>query len=164
MKERVAAWVILGVGIALTTAVFFASADVTHWVMGLHRTEVVVRPGPTVYVTRPAGHPHAHRGALPAPAPAVPAGSSGSPSQQDAHARPDHRGDHARPDHRGHHARPDHRGDHARHHKGAYAWADHGGRCHQGQDQAQRIIATAGMVDTPAVTDTVDWLACGVRT
>jgi hypothetical protein len=145
MKERLAAWVILGVGIALTTAVFFASADVTHWVMGLHRTEVVVRPGPTVYVTRPAGHPHARHHAMPAPAPAAPVGSGDSPSQQDAHARPDHRRDHVRP----HHGR-----DHARgHHRRAYAWQNHRGRCHEGHHWAQHIIPV-GTAVTLTVTDT----------
>ena len=157
MKERFAAWVILGVGIALTTAVFFASADVTHWVMGLHRTDVVVRPGPTVYVTRPAGHPHARHRALPAPAPAVPAGSAGAPSQQDAHARPDHRRDHARPHHGGNHAQH-HRGAHARdHHKHAYAWQDHKGRCHEGHHRAPPITPAAGTAATLTATDTAEW-------
>ena len=72
MKERLAIWAILAGGIALTGTAFFASAGVTHWVMSQHRTEVVVRPGPTVYVTVLAKHGHARHRTLPAQAPAVP--------------------------------------------------------------------------------------------
>jgi hypothetical protein len=157
MKERLAAWMILGVGIALTTAVFFASADVTHWVMGLHRTDVVVRPGPTVYVTRPAGHPHARHHERPAPAPAVPVGTVGAPSQQDAHGRPDHRRELARPHHGGNHARQHHRGPHARDHKRADAWQDHKGRCHAGHHQARHSTPAAGTVASLTVTDAAEW-------
>src|SRR5690242_10548140 len=135
MKERLAVWAILAGGVALTGTAFFASAGVTHWAMSQHRTEVVVRPGPTVYVTRPAGHPHARRRVPPTPAPAVPAGSVGVPSQQDARARPDHRRDHARQHHRGAHTRD--------HQRPAYAWQNHKGRCHEGHHQAQRIIPAA---------------------
>jgi len=101
MKERLAIWAILAGGIALTGTAFFASAGVTHWVIGQHRTEVVVRPGPTVYVTVPAKHGHARHRAPPAPAPAVPAAGGGLPSGEAAHARLDHRGPHARRDHDG---------------------------------------------------------------
>jgi len=170
MRERLAVWVILAGGIALTAAVFFASADVTHWVMGLHRTDVVVRPGPTVYVTIPAHPAHARQRARPAPSPAVPAAGGGFTSQQDAHARPEHRGEHARRHDRGEHARRHdrdehawrhHQGDHAwRHHQGDHAWPDLRGRCHRGQDQRQPLIAATGTVATLAVTDTVDWFAC----
>jgi hypothetical protein len=100
MKERLAIWAILAGGIALTGTAFFASAGVTHWVMSQHRTEVVVRPGPTVYVSLPAKHGHTRHGALPQ-APAVPAAGGGLPSGEAAHARPDHRGAHARQDHNG---------------------------------------------------------------
>lgn len=170
MRERLAVWAILAGGIALTAAAFFASADVTHWVMGLHRTDVVVRPGPTVYVTVPAHDGHARHRAPPAPAPAVPAAGGDFTSQQDARARPDHRDAHAWRHHRGDHARRRHLGDHAWwhrlgdhawwHHQGAQAWPDHGGGCHKGQEQAQRIFAATGPVVTLAVTDIVDWLAC----
>ena len=162
MKERLAAWAILAGGIALTTAAFFASADVTHWIMGLHRTDVVVRPGPTVYVTIRPHHGHARQRAQPAPAPNVPAAGGEFTSQQDARARPDPRDAHARRHHRADRARAHHLGDHAWwHHQGAHAWPDHGGKCHKGQDQPQRIFAAPGTVATLAVTDTVDWLACG---
>lgn len=123
MNKRLAACAILAVGLALTTAVFFASADVTHWVMGLHRTDVMVRPGPTVYVTRPAGHRHARHRVPPAQAPAVPAGGVGSLSPQDGRARPDHGRGHIRAHHRGAHARD--------HHERAYIRQDHRGRCHE---------------------------------
>ena len=142
MKERLAVWAILAGGIALTAAVFFASADVTHWVMGLHRTDVVVRPGPTVYVTVPAHHGHARQRALPAPAPAVPATGGDFTAKHTARARPGHRDEHAR-----------------RHHQHADGWPHHSRRCHQGQDQAQRIFP--GTVATLAVTGTAGWLACG---
>jgi hypothetical protein len=112
MKERLAIWAILAGGIALTGTAFFASAGVTHWVMGQHRTVVVVRPGPTVYVTLPAKHGHARHRALPAQAPAAPAGGGSLPSGEAAHARPDHKGAHARRDHSGAHARRDHGGRH----------------------------------------------------
>src|SRR5215471_16665655 len=85
MKERLAIWVILAGGIALTGTAFFASAGVTHWVMSQHRTEVVVRPGPTVYVTVPAKHGHARRRAPPIQAPAAPAGGGSFPSREAAH-------------------------------------------------------------------------------
>src|SRR5215831_1717710 len=101
MKGRLAIWAILAGGIALTGTAFFASAGVTHWVMSQHRTEVVVRPGPTVYVTVPAKHGHARHRAQPAQAPAAPAGGGSFPSREAAHARPDHRGAHARWDHGG---------------------------------------------------------------
>ena len=110
MKARLAIWAILAGAIALTGTAFFASAGVTHWVMSQHRTEVVVRPGPTVYVTLPAKHGHARHRAPPVQAPAAPAGGGSFPSREAARARPDHRGAHARPDHRGAHARPDHSG------------------------------------------------------
>jgi len=86
----------------MATVAFFASTGVTHWVMGLHQTDVVVRPGPTVYVTVPAGHGQAHKRALPAPAPAGPAYGGGVPpsapspsgrvgsSRQAPHATPGH--------------------------------------------------------------------------
>jgi len=164
MKERLAAWAILAGGIALTTAAFFASADVTHWVMSQHRTDVVVRPGPTVYVTRPASPGHARHRARAAPAPAAPAGGAGIPSQQDARARPDHKGDHARRHHRGGDARGHRVGD-ARRHGGDHAWPrqggpQHSGSCH-GQDQTQRIIAAT--VATRAVNDALGCPACNVR-
>ena len=108
MKERLVTWAIVVGGIALAGTAFFASANVTHWVMSQHRTDVVVRPGPTVYVTVPAKPGHARHGAPPAPAPAVPAAGGGFPSGEAAHARPDHRGAHARLHHRGAHARWDH--------------------------------------------------------
>src|SRR5215831_2180479 len=101
MKARLAIWAILAGAIALTGTAFFASAGVTHWVMSQHRTEVVVRPGPTVYVTLPAKHGHARHRALPVQAPAAPAGGGSFPSREAAHARPDHRGAHARPDQSG---------------------------------------------------------------
>src|SRR5215472_5435968 len=142
MKERLAVWAILAGGIALTAGVFFASADVTHWMMGLHRTDVVVRPGPTVYVTVPAHHGDARQRALPAPAPAVPATGGDFTAKQTARARPDHRDERAR-----------------RHHHHADGWPHHRRRCHQGQDQAQRIFP--GTVATLAVTGTAGWLACG---
>jgi hypothetical protein len=134
MKERLAACAILAGGIALTAAAFFASADVTHWVMGLHHTDVVVRPGPTVYLTRPAGQHHARHRALPARAAAMPANSGDLPSRQDAYARPDRRGAHARPCRRGGHARPGHGGrrSHGRdvaHHRGGDG--DSRGSCHR---------------------------------
>ena len=151
MKERLAVWAILGGGIALTAAVFFASADVTHWVMGLHRTDVVVRPGPTVYVTVPAHHGDARQRALPAPAPAVPATGGDFTAKQTARARPDHRDEHARRHHLDERAR--------RHHQHADGWPHHRRRCHQGQDQARRIFP--GTVATLAVTDTAGRLACG---
>lgn len=110
MKKRLATWAIVVGGIALAGSAFFASASVTHWVLSQHRTEVVVRPGPTVYVTRPARHGHARHRALPAAAPAAPAGGGGFPSREDAHARRDHRDAHARRDHKGAHARRDHKG------------------------------------------------------
>jgi len=161
MRERLAAWAILAGGIALTAAVFFASADVTHWVMGLRRTDVVVRPGPTVYVTVPAQPGHAHQRARPAPAPNVPAAGGDFTSQQDARARPDHRDARARQHHRRERARGHHFGDHAwRHHQAAHSWADHRGRCHEGQHQPQRSFAVTGTVATLAVTGTVNWLAC----
>src|SRR5690349_11326817 len=103
MKERLAIWAILAGGVALTGTAFFASAGVTHWAMSQHRTEVVVRPGPTVYVTLPAKHGHARLRPLPAQAPAAPAGGDSLPSQEAAHARPDHRAAHARRDHGGRH-------------------------------------------------------------
>ncbi len=58
MTKRLPGWAIVAGGTAMATAAFFASANITHWVMGLHQTEVVVRPGPTVYLTGPAGHGH----------------------------------------------------------------------------------------------------------
>ena len=128
MKERLAIWAILAGGIALTGTAFFASAGVTHWVMGQHRTEVVVRPGPTVYVTVPAKHGHARHRTLPAQAPAVPVVSGGSSSQQDARARPDHRRDHVRPVRKGAHGRD--------YHERVYAWQDHRRRCHEGHHRA----------------------------
>ena len=48
MKRRLPAWTILAGVTAVAAAAFFASTGVTHWVMSLHSTEVVVRPGPTV--------------------------------------------------------------------------------------------------------------------
>jgi len=160
MKERLAVWAILAGGIALTAAVFFASADVTHWVMGLHRTDVVVRPGPTVYVTVPAHHGHARQRALPAPAPAVPATGGDFTAKHTARARPGHRDEHARRHHRGEDARRHHLDERARrHHQHADGWPHHSRRCRQGQDQAQRIFP--GTVATLAVTGTAGWLACG---
>ena len=111
MKMRPHAWAILAGGIAVAAAAFFASAGITHWVMGLHSTDVVVRPGPTVYLPAPAGHGHIrHRG----PSAQVPAGlaygGGGARPQEDAHARPDHKGAHARRDHRRAHGGPDDRG------------------------------------------------------
>lgn len=55
---RVPDGMIAGGGVIVAAAVFFGSADVTHWVMGLRHTDVVVRQGPTVYVTTPAGKRH----------------------------------------------------------------------------------------------------------
>lgn len=114
MKMRLHAWAILAGGIAVALAAFFASADITHWVMGLHHTVVVVRPGPTVYLPAPARHGHTHHRTPPAQVPAGPAyGAAGVPSHQDARARPDHedhKGAHTRRDHRQAHARPGHRG------------------------------------------------------
>lgn len=160
MKTRLAAGAVLAVGIALTTAVFFASANVTHWVMGLHRTDVVVRPGPTVYVTLPATPRHARHHAQPAqvPAvPAVPAVGGGSPSQQDARVRPDHRRDHVRPHHGGDHARRQHGDAHAWGlHKRAHAWQGHRKRCHQGHRVAHRTIP-AGTVTILTVAHTAEW-------
>ena len=119
MNGRLATWTILAGGIAMVAVAFFASAGVTHWVMGLRHTVVVVRPGPTVYLPSPTGHGHTRDRTAGDPAPAVPDyGGGGIPSQQDAHARRDHKGAHARPHHRGHHAR--------RHHKAAHFRLDHG--------------------------------------
>jgi hypothetical protein len=92
LKRRLPDWMILAGGTAVAAAAFFGSTGITHWVMGLQRTDVVVRPGPTVYVTTPAGHGHAHDRALPAPAPAGAAHGGSMPSRQAAHARPDQRG------------------------------------------------------------------------
>jgi hypothetical protein len=92
MKRRLPDWAILAGAAAMAAAAFFASADITHWVMGLHHTIVVVRPGPTVYLTRPPGHRHPHERALPAPALSGPAHGRGAPSPQTAHARADYRG------------------------------------------------------------------------
>jgi hypothetical protein len=96
MKRRLLEWAILGGGTAVAAAAFFATAGITHWVMDLHQTDVVVRPGPTVYVTEPAGHGHIHQRARPAPAAAGPAHGGGDPSRLAAHARPDHREKHHR--------------------------------------------------------------------
>jgi len=100
MTKFLPGWVILAGGTALATAAFFASTGVTHWVMGLHQTDVVVRPGPTVYVTVPAAHGHAHKRAQPTPAPVgvvyggVPSPTrapfDGAASRQPPHARPGH--------------------------------------------------------------------------
>jgi hypothetical protein len=92
MTKRLPGWAIVAGGTAMATAAFFASANITHWVMGLQQTQVVVRPGPTVYLTGPAGRGHPPVRALPAPAPAGPALDVGVPSRQDAHASPDHEG------------------------------------------------------------------------
>jgi hypothetical protein len=92
MTKRLPGWAIVAGGTAMATAAFFASANIARWVMGLRQTEVVVRPGPTVYLTGPAGHGHTPVRALPAPAPAGPAPDGGVPSRQDAHALPDHGG------------------------------------------------------------------------
>jgi hypothetical protein len=78
MKRRLPEWAILGGGTAVAAAAFFASAGITHWVIDLHQTDVVVRPGPTVYVTKPAGHGHIHQLA---PAAAGPAHGGGDPSR-----------------------------------------------------------------------------------
>ena len=84
MKKRLPEWAILGGGTAVAAATFFASAGITHWVIDLHQTDVVVRPGPTVYVTKPAGHIHQL-----APAAAGPAHGGGDPSR--LAARPEHK-------------------------------------------------------------------------
>ena len=94
MKRRLPDWAILAGAAVVAAAAFFASAGITHWVIGLHQTDVVVRPGPTVYLTRPPGHRHPPGRALPAPA--LSAHSGGVPSPQAAHARPDHSGKHPR--------------------------------------------------------------------
>ena len=118
MTPRLPAWVVLAAGAALAVAAFFGSAGITHWVMGLHHTDVVVRPGPTIYLPSPARHGHALHRAPPAPAPAGPGNAGGGPPRQDAHARPDHKAAHARPGHRGKRRhRP--RAAHQRHSKGA---------------------------------------------
>ena len=69
MSRRLTTWMVLAGGIAVVASAFFASAGITHWVMGLRHTVVVVRPGPTVYLPRPAGHGHTPDRATPAPAP-----------------------------------------------------------------------------------------------
>ena len=96
MKRRLPDWAILAGGAAVAAAGFFASADITHWVMGLHRTDVVVVPGPTVYLTRPAGYGHTHERALTALAPAGPANGGGVRSPRAAHPRPDQGGGHSK--------------------------------------------------------------------
>jgi hypothetical protein len=88
MKKRLPEWAILGGGTAVAAAAFFASAGTTHWVMDLHQTHVVVRPGPTVYVTKPAGQSHTHQPTQPAPAAAGPAHGGSDPARLTA--RPDH--------------------------------------------------------------------------
>ena len=135
-----------GRGIAVVASAFFASAGITHWVMSLRHTVVVVRPGPTVYLPRPAGHGHSHDRVAPAPAPAVPAYDGGLPLRQDTGARPDHRGAHARGHRRGAHARRHRGGAHAwAHRRGAHTWPDHGKWHHKNQGQAQHIIAAEAM-------------------
>src|SRR6516165_8632623 len=60
MSRSLTTWMILAGGIAVVTATFFTSAGITHWVMGLRHTVVVVRPGPTVYLPSPPAHAHNH--------------------------------------------------------------------------------------------------------
>jgi len=60
MNRRLPTWMILAGGTALAAAGFFASTGITHWVMGLRHTDVVIRPGPTIYLPSPTGHHHAH--------------------------------------------------------------------------------------------------------
>lgn len=116
MKRLLLEWAILGGGTAMAAGAFFASAGITHWVMELHQTDVVVRPGPTVYVTKPAGHSHIHQRVRPAPAVAGPAHGGGGPSR--LAAQPDHRGRLAAwPDHR--ERRPPGQGPRAAHHRGS---------------------------------------------
>src|SRR5215471_16857419 len=112
MKRRLPAWAILAGVTAVAAAAFFASTGVTHWVMSLHSIEVVVRPGPTVYVPIPAGQGHVHKRARPDPAPAGPAGGGGVQPRLDANVRADHGDAHARADH----GDPQDHGD----------WPDHG--------------------------------------
>jgi len=114
MNRRLPTWMILAGGTALAAAGFFASTGITHWVMGLRHTDVVIRPGPTIYLPSPTGHHHAHHRVPPASAPAEPMYGGGVPSRQDADGRPDHRGDHPPRHHKGDHARQDYRGNHAR--------------------------------------------------
>ena len=153
MHQRLTTWMILAGGIAVVATAFFASAGITHWVMGLRHTVVVVRPGPTVYLPRPAGHGHSHDRVAPAPAPAVPAYDGGLPLRQDTGARPDHRGAHARGHRRGAHARRHRGGAHAwAHRRGAHTWPDHGKRHHKNQGQAHIIAAEA--MATIMVTET----------
>ena len=146
MHQRLTTWMILAGGIAVVATAFFASAGITHWVMSLRHTVVVVRPGPTVYLPRPAGHGHSHDRVAPAPAPAVPAYDGGLPLRQDTGARPDHRGAHARGHRKGAHAWA--------HRRGAHAWPDHVKRHHKNQGRAQHIIAAAEAMATITVTET----------
>ena len=137
MNGRLATWTILAGGIAMVAVAFFASAGVTHWVMGLRHTVVVVRPGPTVYLPSPTGHGHIHDRTARDPAPAVPDyGGGGIPSQQDAHARRHHKAAHFRLDHGRKH--PPGPGPGAAHHPGGRGvnhdhgnWAGHGARWEQ---------------------------------
>jgi len=154
MHQRLTTWMVLAGGIAVVASAFFASAGITHWVMSLRHTVVVVRPGPTVYLPRPAGHGHSHDRVAPAPAPAVPAYDGGLPLRQDTGARPDHRGAHARGHRRGAHARRHRGGAHAwAHRRGAHTWPDHGKWHHKNQGQAQHIIAAEAMA-TITVSET----------
>jgi hypothetical protein len=134
MKGRLPNWAILAGAIAVAAAAFFASSGVTHWVMTLHRTDVVVVPGPTVYLPSPVAHSHAHKRALPAPAPAGPV--VGVQPRLDANARPDHRGAHARPGHEGAHARPGHGRAHGQRDHGARRALGQGAAHHHGRDGA----------------------------
>ena len=128
MKRHLPNWVILAGGTAVAAAAFFASSGITHWAMTLHRTDVVVVPGPTVYLPSPAGPSHAHKRAAPAPVAAVPVVGGAVQPRLDADARPDHKGDHGRPGHKGDHGRPGHKGDHGR--------PDHGERRSRLPDEA----------------------------
>jgi hypothetical protein len=94
MTKRLPGWAILAAAAAMAAAAFVASADVTHWVMGLHQTQVVIRPGPTIYLTSPAGQGHAHQRPLVATSwqRTLPMPGQTHRSRQDHRSRPDHKG------------------------------------------------------------------------
>jgi hypothetical protein len=62
MTERLPGWAILAATAAVAAAAFVASADITHWVIGLHQTEVVIRRqcAQTYDLTRDDRRPDGH--------------------------------------------------------------------------------------------------------